>query len=262
MPKATNSGALTFGLVTVPVKFYTAAKSESVSFNMLTPKGNLVKQVLTDNVTGEGVTRGDCIKGFKVAKDQWVKFTKEEMEKLAPEKSKAIEIKEFVSEDELHPMAVQKTHYLGPGPGGEKAYGLFSKVMEDKGVVAIAQWTNRTKDHLVAIRPFQRDGVCGLILQELFYANEIRAFGEIGVSNTVGASDAELDMAGKLVDSLAGKFDASEYSDAFSARVQTAVEEKLAGKEITAAPTPKDNVMDLLAALQASLADGQQQKTG
>jgi len=262
MPKATNSGALTFGLVTVPVKFYTAAKSESVKFNMLTPKGNPVKQVLTDKATGEGVNRSDCIKGYPIAKGQWVKFSKEEMEKLAPEKSKAIEIKEFISADEVHPMAVDKTHYLGPGPGGEKAYGLFSKVMEDKGVVAIAQWTNRTKDHLVAIRPFQRDGVRGLILQELFYANEIRAFGDIGVSNTVDVSDAEMDMAGKLIDSLAGKFDSSQYADAFSERVQKAVEEKLAGKEITAAPTPKDNVMDLLSALKATLEDTQKQKTG
>lgn len=262
MPKSTNSGVLTFGLVSVPVKFYTAAKSESVSFNMLTPKGNPVKQVLTDKATGEGVSRNECIKGYPIAKGQWVKFTKEEMEKLAPEKSKAIEIKEFVSADKLHPMAVQKTHYLGPGPGGEKAYGLFSKVMEDKGVVAIAQWTNRTKDHLVAIRPFQRDGVCGLILQELFYANEIRAFGEIGVSNTVDVSDAEMNMAGQLIDSLAGEFDSSKYVDAFSERVQKAVEEKLAGKEITAAPVPKDNMMDLLAALKASLADSPKQKTG
>jgi len=229
---------------------------------MLTPKGNPVKQVLTDKVTGEGVSRSECIKGFAIAKGQWVKFTKEEMEKLAPEKSKAIEIKQFVSANELHPMSVEKTHYLGPGPGGEKAYGLFSQVMETKGVVAIAQWTNRTKDHLVAIRPFKRDGVCGLILQELFYANEVRSFGDIGVSNTVGASDAEVGMAGQLIDSLVGKFDASQYTDAFSKRVQKAVEEKLAGKEITAAPTPKDNVMDLLAALQASLAGSAKQKTG
>ena len=262
MPKATNSGALTFGLVTVPIKFYTAAKSESVSFNMLTPAGNAVKQVLTDKVTGEGVTRGDCIKGYKVSKDQWVKFSKEEMLKLAPEKSKAIEIKQFVQASDLHPMAIEKTHYLGPGPGGEKAYGLFAQVMASKGVVAIAQWTNRTKDHLVAIRPFERDGVCGLILQQLFYANEVRSFGEIGVSNTVGASAPEVDMAGKLIDSLAGKHDASKYKDEFSARVEKAVEEKLAGKEITAAPVAKSNVMDLLAALQASLADSLQQKTG
>lgn len=261
MPKATNSGVIAFGLVSVPIKFYTSAKSESVSFNMLTPNGNPVKQVLTDKVTGEGVSRGDCIKGFQIAKEQWVKFSNEEMEKLAPENSKAIEIKEFIKADELHPMAVDKTHYLGPGPGGEKAYGLFAKTMQAKDVVAIAQWTSRTKDHLVAIRPFQRDGVCGLVLQELFYANEIRSFGEIGVSSTA-ASDIELDMAGKLIDSLVSKFDASKYVDEFSNRVQKAVEEKLAGKEVTAAPTPKDNVMDLLAALQASLANNQNRKTG
>ncbi len=262
MPKATNSGLLTFGLVTVPVKFYTAAKSESVSFSMLTPNGNPVKQVLTDKVTGDGIARGDCIKGYKVSKEQWVQFSQEEIKKLSSEKSKAIEIKEFISANELHPIAVAKTHYLGPGPGGEKAYGLFSQVMESKNVVAIAQWTNRSKDHLVAIRPFKRDGVCGLIIQELFYTNEVRSFGDIGVSNTVGASDIEADMAGKLIDSLVGNHDASKYKDEFSLRVEKAVQDKLAGKEVASLPTQKADAMDLLAALQASLADSSQQKTG
>ena len=254
MARATNSGALTFGLVTVPVKFYVAAKSESVSFNQLTPAGNPVKQVITDKVTGEGVTKGDLIKGFPIAKDQWVSFSKEEMDKLAPEKSKAVEIKEFVPTGSLHPMSIEKTYYLGPGLGGEKAYALFSQVMADKDVVAIAQWTNRTKDHLVAIRPFKRDNVHGLILQQLFYANEVRSFEEIGVPGSIAYSDAEKDMAGQLIDSLAGEYDASKYKDAFSERVEAAVAEKLAGKEITAAPAQKASAMDLLAALQATLA--------
>jgi len=262
MARATNSGALTFGLVTVPIKFYVAAKSESVSFNQLTPAGNPVKQVLTDKVTGEGVTKGDLIKGFKTGKGTWVKFSKEEMDKLAPEKSKAVEIKEFVPTSALHPMSIEKTYYLGPGVGGEKAYALFAQVMEEKDVCAIAQWTNRTKDHLVAIRPFKHDGVRGLILQQLFYSNEVRDFSEIGVPSSTTCSDAETDMAGKLVESLMGTWDASKYKDAFSARVETAVEEKLAGKEITAQVIPQANVMDLLAALQASLKDEQKQKTG
>lgn len=261
MPKATNSGALTFGLVTVAIKFYTAAKSEAVSFNMLTPAGNPVRQVLTDKVTGEGVSKGDCIKGFQVQKGQWVQFTKEEMEKLSPEKSKAVEIQQFVPTSALHPMSIEKTHYLGPGLGGEKAYALFAKVMADKDVCAIAQWTNRTKDHLVAIRPFKRDGVFGLILQQLFYANEVRDFSDIGVSNSLKASDAEEDMAGQLIDSLVGTYDATKYTDSFSERVEVAVAEKLAGKEITAVPTTQTSAMDLLAALQATLAAGQQ-KTG
>ena len=249
MARATNSAVISLGLVSLPVKFYVAAKSESVSFNMLSPAGNPVRQILTDKVTGEGIARDDCIRGYPIAKGQWVKFTKEEMEKLAPEKSKAVEIKEFVPNSALHPMSVEKTYYLGPGAGGEKAYALFAKVMVDKGVCAIAQWTNRTKDHLVAIRAFQRDGVCGLILQQLFYANEVRDFGEIGISSSVSASQAEFDMAGQLIDSLVGTYDASKYKDAFSARVEKAVEEKLAGQEITALPTPQANVMDLLAAL-------------
>jgi len=227
---------------------------------MLTPSGNPVKQILTDKVTGEGVTKGDCIKGFMVAKGQWVRFSKEEMEKLAPEKSKAVEIKEFVPTSSLHPMSIEKTYYLGPGLGGEKAYALFAEVMKDKDVCAIAQWTNRTKDHLVAIRPFERDGMHGLILQQLFYSNEVRDFGEIGVPGSVTCSESEKDMAGKLVESLMGEYDASKYKDAFSARVEVAVAEKLAGKEITALPTPKADAMDLLAALQATLQ--QQQKTG
>ena len=263
MPRATTSGVLTFGLVTVPVKFFVSAKSESASFNMLTRAGNPVKQVLTDKVTGQGVDRKECIKGFKVAKDQWVKFTEEEMEKLAPEKSKAIEIKQFVKASELHPLGVEKTYYLGPGPGGEKAYALFSEVMSDKGLCAIAQWTSKSRDHLVAIAPFKRDGVYGLILQQLYYENEIRNFGEIGVGNSLSASDAEKAMAAQLIDSLAGKFDASKYRDEFTERVQKAVEEKLAGKEITAAPVPKVDALDLFAALKASLeVDAAKKKAG
>jgi DNA end-binding protein Ku len=254
MPRANNSGAITFGLVTVPVKFYTAAKSESVSFNMLTEKGNPIKQVWTDSKTGEGVNKADCKKGYKVAKDQWVEFTAEELENLSTEASKAVEIKEFVKRSELHPLAVSKTHYLGPGPGGEKPYGLLSKVMEQLDVVAIAQWTNRTKDHLVAIGPYKGDGLRGLILHELYYANEIRSFSEIGVSNTVDVSEPEMEMAIKLVESQLTKLDASKYKDEFSERVKEAVETKMAGEDIPGpAILPKTTSLDLFGALKASL---------
>jgi DNA end-binding protein Ku len=254
MPKATNSGTITFGLVTVPVKFYTAAKSDGISFNMLTPKGNPVKQHMTDAKTGETVTKGECDKGYKVAKDQWVKFTAEELDKLTPEASKAVEIREFIKTNELNPLAVDKTHYLGPGPGGEKSYGLLSQVMEEEDVVAIATWTNRTKDHLVAIAPYKNEGVRGLILHELYYESEIRPFADIGVSNTVGASEAEMGLAKQLVSTLITKYDPSKYKDEFTERVKQAVETKLAGHKLPGqAILPKTTVLDLFAALKASL---------
>ena len=256
MARATNSGAITFGLVTVPVKFYPTAKSESVSFNMLTPDGNPVKQVLTDGKTGQGVNRAHCKKGYKVAKDQWVEFTPEELENLSTDASKTIEIQEFVKKTELHPLAVAKTHYLGPGPGGEKPYGLLSEVMERLKVVGIAQWTNRNKDRLVAIGPYKGDGVRGLILHELYYANEIRSFGEIGVSNTLGVNESEIGLAVKLVESKLTKFDASKYKDEFSERVLAAVAVKLEGKELpTPAPMPNIAALDLFAALKTSVAE-------
>lgn len=254
MAKANSSGAITFGLVTVPVKFYTAAKSESVNFNVLTAKGNPIKQVWTDSKTGEGVDKSACKKGYKVAKDQWVEFTTEELESLSAEANKAVEIKEFVKRSELHPLVVAKTHYLGPGLGGEKPYGLLSQVMERLDVVAIAQWTNRTKDHLVAIAPYKGDGLRGLILHELYYADEIRSFSEIGVGNTVDVSEPEMEMAIKLVESQLNKLDASKYKDEFSERVRAAVETKLKRQPLPGpAILPKTTSLDLFAALKASL---------
>lgn len=248
--RSINSVSISFGLVSVPVKVYTSASSESVKFNMLTPAGNRVKQKYTDAVTGQELEFKDCDKGYEISTDQFVRFTSEDMKALEAEKSKVIEIKEFVDASSVGDVYVEKNYYLGPDKGGDKGYLLLSETMKSLGKVAVAQWNSRGREHLVVIRPYKN----GLLLQEMFYANEVRDFSEIPVAK-VNVFDQEREMAAKLVQALSsGAFDPSKYSDSYGDRVKAAVERKLAGKsvEVSAAPK-KDNVLDLLAALQASV---------
>jgi DNA end-binding protein Ku len=244
------SGVITFGLVSVPVKVYTAASAENVSFNMLTPAGNRVKQSYTDAVTGDKIEQRDCNKGYEVAKDQYVVFTADEIKALEAERDKIMDIKEFVDADSLDPAQVEKSYYLGPDKGGDKAYLLLSETMNAMGKVAVAQWAARGKEQLVIIRPYKG----GLILHQMYYANEVRDFSEVP-SGKLPVSDAERNMAGMLVSALStGAFEPTKYEDGYVKRVQAAIERKTAGIPAPVVPSaPAPAVIDLLAALKASI---------
>jgi len=172
--RAISSGTISFGLVSIPVKLYTAASSEQVSFNMLHKKctGRVKQQYFcpTDN---EIVERTDMVKGYEYARNQYVVFTEEELKALEAERSSNLEITEFVALESVDLVHVEKSYYLGPDKGGDKAYRLLSESMTKTGRAAVGRWSARGKEQLVLIRAYGQDG---LILHQLYYANEVRSF--------------------------------------------------------------------------------------
>jgi len=256
MAKSCGSATITFGLVSIPVKLYTACSAEGVSFKLLTPKGNTVKQQYLDSVTGEVVPQADCHKGYELTKEQIIPITKDELKALEAEcESKTVDILEFVPATSVDLLQVEKTYYLGT-EGAEKGYLLLAEAMAAKNVIAVAQYNTRGKENLVTIRPYRG----GLVLHQMFYANEVRPFEEIKPTSRAAVSDAERNMAVKLVESLAVEsFDSSKYEDSYVARVKKAIEEKVAAGEggtfktaTTAAPAGA-KVIDLASLLAASL---------
>lgn len=247
--RAMASATISFGLVTVPVKVYSATSQDAVSFNLITPKGNRVKQQNLDAVTGDVVTQADCVRGVEYAKDQFVTFTKDELKTLESKNDKVMAIQEFVDAASIDPLIIEKTYYLGPDKGGDRGYSLLSTMMARLGKVAVAQWTNRNREHLVLIRPYGE----GLLLQQCFYSSEIRDF-DIEVA-TFQMTKPEEVVAAQLIQTLStGALDTSKYRDGFADRVRSAVDQKVAGKEIAVpAEAPQTNVLDLYEALKASL---------
>lgn len=257
MPRATSSATITFGLVSIPVKLYTAAASESVSFNMLSPAGNRLSQKMVDKVSGEEVARADTLKGYEYAKDQYVTFSADELKSLEAASDKVVDIKEFVELSSVDLLQVEKSYYLGPDKGGDKGYALLARTMKDMGKVAVAQWAARGKEQLVLVRPYKD----GLVLHQMYYTNEVRDFEEIEVAK-LEIAEAETEMAKLLVEKLAtGGFDPSKYEDTYRKRVKEAVDQKVAGKEIVLpGPSPQKDVTDLFAQLKASLTEAKEAK--
>src|SRR5690606_38983322 len=174
--RAISSGTISFGLVSIPVKLFTATSSQQVRFNMLHAETkSRVKQQYILPGSGEVVDRKSLVKGYEYARGQFVVFSEEDLQKLEAEKSSSIDIVEFVPLDSVDLVQVEKTYYLGPDKGGDKAYRLLSESMRETGKVAVGRWAARGKEQLVLIRPY-RDG---LILHQMFYANEVRAFDEV-----------------------------------------------------------------------------------
>jgi len=250
--RASGSGTISFGMVSIPVKMYTAQSSKAVRFNQLTPAGNRTKQFLRDAVTGDEVERSELLKGFEVAKGQYAKFTPAEIKALEVESDKILDIKEFVDLASVDLLAVEKTYYLAPDKGGDKGFSLLSRVLKDQDKAAVAQWCVRGKEHLVLLRAYRG----GLVLHQMYYADEVRDYDDVDFAREVVVSDVEVDLAGKLVGMLdSGAFEPAKYEDSYRARIEQAVELKMAGQEVVApASSAAAPVGDLLKALEASLA--------
>lgn len=247
--RATASGSITFGLVSLPIKLYTSAKSEKVSFNLLTPEGLRVKQQYVDE-NGTVFAQKDLVKGYEHQKDKYVTFTNEELKTLEAEKGD-IDILEFVPFDTVDFVFVEKSYYVGLDTkfGGEKAFQLLLQIMKKKEVVAIGKYVTGGKEHLIMIRPYGT----GLVLHHLFHSNEVRAYENNCKEHEF--TDSEMDIADKLVSQLThDKFDPSKYSDTYSERVKEVVEQKVAGNDVKiTVNTDKKEVTDLFAALEASI---------
>jgi DNA end-binding protein Ku len=253
-PHSIGSGTISFGLVSIPIKMYTAASAGGVSFNLLHAKcGNRIKQQQTCPVCNEVVDRGQLVKGYEFAKDQYVRFTDEELKTLEGEASKVIDIAEFVPLPKVDPIYFEKTYYLGPDKGGEKAYRLLADAMTATDRVALAKLVMRGKESLVLIRPAQR----GLMLHTMYFADEVRDFGEIDKGQSAKIKEGELELALRLIDELSHpEFAPETYQDDYRLRVLDLVNLKVEGKEVTAVgpDVHRAQVIDLMDALKQSLA--------
>jgi DNA end-binding protein Ku len=252
--RALASGVISFGLVSIPVKLYTSASSEQVRFNMLDARhGVRVKQQYYSPADNKVMEKGEIIKGFEYARDQFVTFTEEELKALEADRSNHIEIVEFVPLETFDFVQIEKSYYLGADKGGDKAYRLLSQAMKDKDKVAVGRWAARGKEQLVLVRPYRS----GLILHQLYYANEVRSFEEADDTAKVSFSDKELDLAERLIDQLSvDEFSPDKYKDDYADRVRAVVDQKVAGQEVVvAAEAPRAQIIDLFEALKRSIAD-------
>jgi DNA end-binding protein Ku len=247
---------LSFGLVSIPFKIYTAASAEGVKFHQLHEKcGSRIKYQVYCPTDDEVVERSDLVKGYEYAKGQFVRFDADELKALEEGKTHNLEIIEFVPLDTVDFVFVEKSYYLGPDKGGHKAYRLLGEAMQETGRVALGHYVARGKSHLVVIRPYKD----GLMMHQVFYSNEVRDFGDIDLGDDVSFKPAETKMARQLIEQLStDRFEPDKFRDEFRARVLQAVEEKIAGHEIsTTAEAPQAKVIDLFEALKASVEQSQ-----
>jgi DNA end-binding protein Ku len=258
--RAIGTSTIAFGLVSLPVKIYsTAESSRKVSFNMIwKERGVRVRQQYIDPADGTVVPREEIVKGYEFAKDQYVLFTEEELKVVEAPKSDEIEIVSFVPADTVGRLFFNKAYYLGPDKGGARAYRLLSSALQQTDRVAIAKHATRGKQYLVMIRPHED----GLLMEQLYYADEIRAFDEVPLEEG-DVNEAELGLAIQLIDQAASEaFDATKFKDEVREKTLELIQQKVDGQEITAAPAEesKTQIIDLMAALKASIQEDEEER--
>ena len=246
---------ISFGMVSIPVDLYTATvSSEKISFNLLHAKdGSRLKQQYVCVKEGTVVDRSEIVKGYEFAKDQYVQFTPEEIKALDEAGSDTIDIVEFVPLTSVDPLYFDRSYYLAPGKGGARPYALLAAALRETHRCAIGHWAAHGRDHMVILRPFDK----ALVMHQLHFAAEVRTIEDIGVVPTE-VKDSELKLARQLIDQQATeKFNPTLYVDEVRARVEAAIQKKVAGQQISLSATPQrtssGNVIDLMSALKASL---------
>src|SRR4051794_23937124 len=265
MARAIWSGSISFGLLNVPVKLYSAVSKKSVSFRELRESdGSRVRHKRVAEADGEEVDYNDIVKGYEIAPDQYVVITRDELEELDPKKTRAIEVLDFVDLDDIDPIYFDHPYYLGPDKGAERAYALLVKAMEDSHKVAVCRFVLRNRESLAALRPM--NGV--MTMATMRFADEVVSTDEL--TDVLGEEveapkKKELDMAKALIDSLTSEFDAEQYRDEYREELLDLIERKAKGESIvsteTEAPTPT-KAPDLMAALEESLAAVKAEESG
>jgi DNA end-binding protein Ku len=256
MPRAIWTGAISFGLVNVPVKLYSATAAKTVRFHQLHDKdGVRIQQKRVCPADGEEVAYEHIVKGFEIAPDRYVIVTQDELDALDPRHTKTIDIEEFVELAEIDPVYYDNAYHLAPATGGAKAYRLLLSAMEEAGKVAIGRFVLRTRQQLCALRP--AGGV--LVLSTMLFGDEVHAperLDELEALEDVEANDREVAMAGQLIESLSAPFEPAKYRDEYRERVLELIERKAAGEEVVVQPAAEAPapVPDLMAALEASVA--------
>jgi DNA end-binding protein Ku len=247
-------GHLTFGLVSLPVKLFSAARSETVSFNQLHGTDHSrVKQVLFCQAEDKPVARTELVKGYEYEKDKYVVINEEDIKKVAPPSSKTMEILEFVKSDEVDTVYYESSYYMAPDDAGEKPYALLFEALKRSGFVGIAKIAMHNREHIVILRPGKR----GILLHTMYYEDEIRKVEEFRTDTTL-VKEKELDLAMTLITSLAAEFEPIKYKDAYRESLLAMIQAKVQGREVVETPATQQlaSVVDIMEALKASLALG------
>ena len=255
MPRPIWSGAISFGLVSVPVKLFSAVKSKDVSFHQIDRQsGSRIRYKRVSEKTGREIPYERIAKGYEIDDEKYVVIDPKELEQFAPEATKRIDIEDFVELADIDPIYFEHTYHLSPDKGGDKAFALLRKAMEDKGTIGIGRVVIRTKQYLAAVRPYGKKGIA---LETMYFPDEIVDLEEIpGLPDrTPRVSDRELAMAKKLVESLATEFDPDKYHDEYREQVLDFLRKKAKGKTITIEEPEEQTaaVTDLMEALKASV---------
>jgi DNA end-binding protein Ku len=252
-----RNATISFGLVSIPVRFYTATKSEDVHFHLLHEScGTRVNRKWWCPKHEKIVDSDELIRGYEISKNKYVTFTDEEMETLETDDNRAVEITEFVDLHQIDPVFFEKAYYLGPSAGGGKTYRLLSQAMKKQDKVAVARWISAGKDHMVVLRPYEK----GLILHTMYYADEVRDFDAIDLEDSGAVREKEVALAEMLINELTEKkFDPLQFKDEYRRRLLDRIRAKSKGKAIE--PEEKEEekgaeVIDIMEALRRSLDKG------
>lgn len=244
-------GHLTFGLVSFPVKLFTAARSENISFNQLHKTDNSrIKQVIYCQAEDKPVPRSELVKGYEYEKDRYVVIDDEEIKKMAPSTAKVMEILEFVKASEVDPVYFESSYYMAPDGAGEKPYALLYDVLRKGGYVGVAKVAMHNREHIVIFRP----GATGLLMHTMYYTHEIRKVEEFRTDTSV-VGEKETALAQMLVETLAAPFEPEKYKDSYRENLQAMIDAKIKGQEVVAPPAQEPaKVIDIMEALKQSLA--------
>src|SRR5205085_5870516 len=246
------SGYLTFGLISMPVRLFSGARSSGISFHMLHRDDNTrVKQQLICPAEGKVVERSEIVKGYEYRKGEYVVIEPDEIKKIEPKTAKTMEILEFVKGDDVDPIYFESSYYLVPEEAGRRPYALLTQALEDTNFVAIAKLTMHNREYTVFLRPYKG----GLMLHTMYYSDEIRQVEDFGRPD-VELKDASVKVAHQLIEALADKFDPTKYYDTFEENLKKLIQARLEGGEVAPVEKPhkKAPVVDLMAALKQSLA--------
>src|SRR5215472_1640709 len=244
-------GHLTFGLVSFPVRLYSAARSESISFNQLhKTDGSRIKQVIFCQAEDKPIPRSEIVKGFEYEKDRYVVIEDEEIKKVAPATAKVMEILEFVKSDQVDPIYFETSYYMAPEEAGEKPYALLFDALKKTTYVGVAKIAMHNREHIVILRPGQN----GVLLHTMYFSHEIRKVDEFRTDLSL-VKEKELALATNLIEALAAEFEPDKYKDNYRENLLKMIEAKKEGKEVVATPEPQTaKVVDIMEALKASLA--------
>jgi len=252
MASSVWKGHLTFGLVSFPIRLFSAARSETISFNLLHKDDHSrIRQVTYCQAEDKPIPRSDLIKGYEYEKDRYVEIDDEDIKKVAPKTAKVMEILEFVKSDQVDPIYLESSYYVGPDEGGERPYALLYQALKDSKYFALAKVAMHNREHIIILRP----GAKGILSHTMYYQDEIREVEEFRTDTSL-VKEKELDMAKMLISSLEAEFEPQKYHDTYRDNLRKMIEDKIEGKKIVETPeTHVAPVIDIMEALKKSLAE-------